>query len=89
MNSAEITIPDFELIEEIGSNSHFTVYLARRGGAPFTVKVAVQDDENGREQVARRLHREAALLATFRHSSLPSVIKVGEAGGASLCRSPG
>jgi signal transduction histidine kinase/serine/threonine protein kinase/CheY-like chemotaxis protein/tetratricopeptide (TPR) repeat protein len=83
MDSGEIAIPDFELIEEIGSDSHSTVYYrANRAGTPFTVKVARQDDENGRERVSQRLHREAALLATFRHPSLPSVVKVGEVRGA-------
>ena len=82
MDSGTITIPGFELIEEIGSDSHVTVYLANRRGTPFTVKVAVRDDENERERASQRLHREAALLATLRHPSLPSVIEVGEAPGA-------
>ncbi|MBW2422470.1 MAG: AAA family ATPase, partial [Deltaproteobacteria bacterium] len=83
MASGKITIPEFELIEATGSDAHSTTYLANRGGTPFSIKVAVQDGENGRDQASQRLHREAALLATSRHPSLPSVIKVGEALGNS------
>ncbi|HEV2360877.1 MAG TPA: serine/threonine-protein kinase, partial [Acidimicrobiales bacterium] len=75
-----ISIPGFELVEELGRGARSAVYRARRGGTHYAVKVqdlGIGESGGG----SRGFRREAAILAALRHPCLGHVYEVGEAAG--------
>jgi signal transduction histidine kinase/predicted Ser/Thr protein kinase len=78
--AAPITIPEIELLEELGGSAHSVVYRARRQGRVFALKVPRDSREVfQRAALLKRFRREAVALARVRHPALPDVIELGEA----------
>jgi eukaryotic-like serine/threonine-protein kinase len=77
-----LTIPDLELLDELGRGAHSIVYRARRDGRIYAVKVPREiEDATKRKNPIERFRREAAALARVRHRALPEVMQVGEVNG--------
>ncbi len=80
--SHPLSIPDLELLDELGRGAHSIVYRARRRGRIYAVKVPLQiEDVTKRKYLAERFRREAAALARVRHLAMPEVMQVGEIDG--------
>ena len=73
-----ISIPGFELVEELGRGARSAVYRARRGGADYAVKVQDLSGPGG-AATSQGFRREAAIIAALRHPCLGQVYEVGEA----------
>ena len=77
-----LSIPDLELLDELGRGAHSIVYRARRQGRIYAVKVPREtEDVTKRRNLAERFRREAAAMARVRHRALPEVMQVGEVDG--------
>ncbi|MEZ4384917.1 MAG: ATP-binding protein [Nannocystaceae bacterium] len=69
------SIPGVDLTREIGRGGRSRVFLARRDGREYAVKIA---GDPGDASLRRRFMREAAALACLRHPALPRIFAVGE-----------
>lgn len=76
---APLEIPDYELLETLGSGGYGTVYRARhrRTGASVAIKV-VRLQEGGRQ--VERFHRETMLCASLHHPHIVQLLDKGEQG---------
>ncbi|MBN1612112.1 MAG: protein kinase [Polyangiaceae bacterium] len=84
MAATPMSIPELELLDELGRGATSVVYRARRKGRLYAVKLPHEaGSEEQRALRAERFRREAVALARVRHPALPEVMEVGEAGGRS------
>ncbi|CAB5712558.1 Serine/threonine-protein kinase pknB [Delftia tsuruhatensis] len=76
---ARLVIPDYELLETLGSGGYGTVYRARhlRTGASVAIKV-VKIQPGGRQ--VERFHRETQLCAALHHPHIVQLLDKGEQG---------
>ncbi len=72
-------VPGLELSRELGRGGRSRVFLARREGREYAVKVASDPND---EPLRRRFMREAAALACLHHPAMPQIFAVGEIDGA-------
>jgi serine/threonine-protein kinase len=79
--SKHLPIPGYELLKLLGYDGH-CIYLARQSssGRLVYLNVVHSSGEFGR-QVAQRLRRHAALLATLDHPNILRPVEVGDAEG--------
>jgi signal transduction histidine kinase/serine/threonine protein kinase len=81
MGTTAVSIPEVEVLEELGRGAHSTVYRARRLGRYYAVKIPREESTLGEAAgVSARFVKEAIALARVRHPALPSVMEVGETG---------
>lgn len=75
----QLEIPDYDLLETLGSGGYGTVYRARhkRTGASVAIKV-VKLQAGSRH--AERFHRETLLCATLHHPHIVQLLDKGEQG---------
>ena len=75
------TLPDFEILEEIGRGGMGVVYRARerRGGAIVAVKV-IRKERLLHEETVRRFRREAQAAARLHHPNIVKVLDSDHAG---------
>jgi len=79
MSTTAVSIPEVEVLEELGRGAHSTVFRARRLGRYYAVKIPREESTHGEAtDVAARFVKEAIALARVRHPALPSVMEVGE-----------
>src|SRR5258708_38212978 len=75
---ADIRIPGFEILEELGHGTYSVVYRARRGDVFCAIKLPLRNETGIKLQIlGRRFRREAVALARLRHPLLPRVMEVG------------
>ena len=74
--ASRISIPGFELVEELGRGATTAVYRAVRDGEDYAVRI---QELSGPDDASRlTFRREAAILAAIRHPCLGKVYEVGE-----------
>jgi eukaryotic-like serine/threonine-protein kinase len=78
-SAAAVSIPGLEVFAEIGRGANARVYLARRDGTDYAVKVL--EEQTNDDTALAAFHREAALLAAVGHRGLPRVHQVGRTTG--------
>jgi eukaryotic-like serine/threonine-protein kinase len=71
--SAPGSLPDLEVISQLGRGADTVVYRVRRRGGDYTLKVLTSADKHALTAV----RREAALLGSVGHPLLPRIFEVG------------
>jgi tetratricopeptide (TPR) repeat protein/predicted Ser/Thr protein kinase len=77
--AAQMRIPGYEILKELGRGGMGVVYLARQKGLDRLValKMIISGDHASTQQ-SQRFHSEAQAISRLRHSNLVQIYEVGE-----------